>query len=471
MKPFCLNLAAALAIVATAGTGTLHAEKIAIAGATLVDVTNYGHSANDIANVVVVMDSGKIVAVGPAAKTPIPPDARRIDATGTFLVPGLIDGFGALRTQGFASAYLYEGVTTVYVATGLPGGNMDRENTILRNAAPGPRLFMSAPVTGYSETGEDPSDKPMTEHRLHDIRLSNEQLRVRVNRLADQGFRGIMIGYDVWPDQLDTIVAEAARRGLATMGELGFTSYPYAVRAGIGALFRNDLYQTELAPASAKLAVADGLTAGYQGRNHALCTIDPESAIVKDYGDQLAHAHTALMPALSLEATADLLDIPSPWIAKSSVLISPADLEVPIDRATGESGFLLSLPADRRWYVRQCALHKEMLDSQLYKSGAKFLAGSDAATYGIMPGSGLHLELALLHRIGLTPREALATATSNFADVYNWPDVGRIEPGRLADLLLLDADPRADVSALDRIRTLVFNGAVTDRAALLTTGR
>jgi pimeloyl-ACP methyl ester carboxylesterase len=47
-----------------------------------------------------------------------------------------------------------------------------------------------------------------------------------------------------------------------------------------------------------------------------------------------------------------------------------------------------------------------------------------------MPDSGLHLEL--LHRIGLSPREALAAATSHYADVYGWPDVGRIEPGRVA---------------------------------------
>jgi hypothetical protein len=121
----------------------------------------------------------------------IPPDAKRIDATGTFLVPGLIDGFGAVRTQGFANAYLYEGVTTIYVASGLSTGGGDHETRILRNAAPGPHLFLGAPMTGYSETGADPSDKAMTDHRLHDVRLSNEQLRARVDRLADHGFRGI----------------------------------------------------------------------------------------------------------------------------------------------------------------------------------------------------------------------------------------------------------------------------------------
>jgi hypothetical protein len=307
----------------------------------------------------------------------------------------------------------------------------------------------------------------MTQHRLDDVRLTSDQLRARVDELADRGFRGVTISYDVWPDQVDTIVAEANRRGLATIGELGFTSYPYAVRAGVDALLRNDQYLTELAPASAKLARADSLPAGAFAVR-ALCTVDPAASEVKEYADQLADAHTALMPTLSLEATADLLDIANPWSARSSALIQAADLDAPVDPVTGASGFLKSLPADRREHVRMCAFNKEALDGRLHAAGARYLAGSNAATYGIMPGSGLHLELALLQRIGLSPREALAAATSNFADVYGWNDVGRIEPGRDADLLLLDADPRTSASAVDHIHTIVFKGSVVDRDALLT---
>jgi hypothetical protein len=106
--------------------------------------------------------------------------------------------------------------------------------------------------------------------------------------LADQGFRGVTISYDVWSDQVDTIVAEASLCGLATIGELGFTSYPYAVHAGVGALLRNDQYLTKLAPAPAKLARADSLPGGATAVR-ALCTIDPASSGVKDYADQLAH--------------------------------------------------------------------------------------------------------------------------------------------------------------------------------------
>jgi imidazolonepropionase-like amidohydrolase len=170
-----------------------------------------------------------------------------------------------------------------------------------------------------------------------------------------------------------------------------------------------------------------------------------------------------------MEATADSLDIPNPWTAPSAAIINASDLDVPVDPKTGASGYLASLPAERRDYVRNCAWHKESLDAQLYKLGAKFLAASIAPSYGIMPGSGLHLEVFLLHRTGLTPREALAAATTNYADLYGWKDVGRIEPGRLADIVILDADPRVDTAALDHIDKVILGGTLIDRGNLLIT--
>jgi hypothetical protein len=454
-----------LGAVCAAFVAAAQAETVAVVGGTLVDVGDFGHSMHDTPDAVVVIDNGRFVAVGPAS-TPVPPGARIIDARGKFLVPGLIDGFGALRTQGYAKAYLYAGVTTVYVPTFVAGGGGDGELKIFRNALPGPRLFLGAPMTGYSMDGADPSDKPMREHRLHDRRLSNEELVTRIDRLADQGFRGLTISYDVWPDQTDVIVAEARRRGLAVLGEPAFTGYPYAVRAGVEALVHDDHYQTELAPAAAKLARADELS-GASEAYKAVCATDPASATVSAYGKQLAQSRTALMPTLSIEATADQLDVPNPWSAAVSALVRPEDLDVPVDPVTGASGWLKSLPEARRDAVRQCGWHKEQIDARLYQLGARFLAASAAATYGVMPGSGMQLELALLHRIGLTPREALAAATGNYAELYGWPDVGRVEPGRGADLLVLRDDPRQDVAALASIDVLILRGEVMDRDELL----
>jgi imidazolonepropionase-like amidohydrolase len=81
-----------------------------------------------------------------------------------------------------------------------------------------------------------------------------------------------------------------------------------------------------------------------------------------------------------------------------------------------------------------------------------------------MPGSGLHEEMRLLTVIGLTPREALASATGNYARLFR--DRGLIAPGRRADLLLLRADPRHDVAAIDHIAITMAGGRPIDPAKI-----
>jgi len=173
------------------------------------------------------------------------------------------------------------------------------------------------------------------------------------------------------------------------------------------------------------------------------------------------------MTTLSMEATADALDVPNPWSSPSAALTWAVDLDDPVDPSTGEPAFLASRTPERKKRLRDCAWHKEAFDARLYQLGAKYLAGSSATSYGIMPCSGLNRELTLLQRIGLSPREAIAAATSNFADICGWRDIGHIEPGRVSDVLILNADPRSGLAALDHIDRIIFRGAVLYRQSLL----
>lgn len=84
-----------------------------------------------------------------------------------------------------------------------------------------------------------------------------------------------------------------------------------------------------------------------------------------------------------------------------------------------------------------------------------------------MPGISLHTELELLVRMGLSPREALAAATNNYALQFGWNELGLIAPGRRADILVLDADPTASIWNARRINTLLLDGNIVDREALL----
>jgi hypothetical protein len=105
---------------------------------------------------------------------------------------------------------------------------------------------------------------------------------------------------------------------------------------------------------------------------------------------------------------------------------------------------------------------------EMHRAGVRLLAGTDAPLAYVHPGISLHDELALLVRAGLTPMQALQSATREPAAYLGALDsLGTIQPGKLADLVLLDADPLADIRNTRRIHRVIANGRVVDRAALL----
>jgi imidazolonepropionase-like amidohydrolase len=104
----------------------------------------------------------------------------------------------------------------------------------------------------------------------------------------------------------------------------------------------------------------------------------------------------------------------------------------------------------------------------MFRAGVPFMAGTDtAAGVHVFPGFSLHEELALFVRAGLTPMQALQTATLNPAKFMNrLADMGTVEQGKLADLVLLDANPIDDIDNTRKIRAVVLAGRYLDRAAL-----
>jgi Amidohydrolase family len=439
-------------------------QSIAIVGATLIDVSREGRADSDVKDSVVLVADGRIVAIGDRRRVRPPPGAKIIDAANRYIVPGLIDGFGAVRTQGFADAYLYEGVTTVIVPTAPRGAAVDGEATVL---APdnGLSVLTDAPISGYSADGDIPKVTPWAKHRLEDRRLDHAELTAQVAAAAAAGHRLIDVQIDVWPDQLDVIVAEAHRRGLAVTARLAFTSYPYGVNSGVDAFVRNDKYSLTLSRPQDFLAYADDPLGG-GGRAAARAVCSAETPDLAAFGGQLQGSHTALMPTLSMEATADDLGVPNPWTMRAAAFVVAGDLDDPVDPKSGSRPYLESQP-QRREQIQTCARRKQDIDRRLHALGAIYLAGTATPSYGVMPGGGLHGELRLLQGIGLTPREALAAATSNIAGAFRLADRGTLEAGRRADLVILTEDPRADIAAVDAISEVMVEGKFVDRGGLM----
>ena len=117
-----------------------------------------------------------------------------------------------------------------------------------------------------------------------------------------------------------------------------------------------------------------------------------------------------------------------------------------------------------RWYYGE---QMKLMRAMAASGGVEFLAGTDSPIGLMVPGFSLHDELAMLASAGLTPGEALRAATSNPARFLGMDkDLGTIEKGKIADLVLLDADPLKDIHNTTRIRAVIAEGRFYDRAAL-----
>ena len=111
------------------------ASALVLTGGTVIDVTDWGRSARDLANAVVVIQGGRITDIGLPGQVSVPKGARIIDCTGKFLIPGLVDGFAGMNSQAQANADLYMGVTTVVARADSERGFIDT------SAQPSPHIY------------------------------------------------------------------------------------------------------------------------------------------------------------------------------------------------------------------------------------------------------------------------------------------------------------------------------------------
>ena len=107
------------------------------------------------------------------------------------------------------------------------------------------------------------------------------------------------------------------------------------------------------------------------------------------------------------------------------------------------------------------------LVGMMHQAGVEFLAGTDVQNPYCFPGFSLHDELALLVKAGLTPMEVLQAATRNPARFLGQEkELGTVENGKIADLVLLEANPLEDIRNTTKINSVVLNGRLLERKAL-----
>ena len=423
---------------------------LVLAGGTLIDVSDFGKSEADIKDAVVVIQDGQIVAAGPRSKVKIPAHAQIINASGKYIVPGLIDGFAAMSNQAQANAYLYMGVTSIVSNIGA----QDRRRLpLFLNAKPSPRIYKLASI-GYAR---DKDGKPR--------QFSEAETMKQLESLAQDGVKVLLVHYPITPERTRQIVRRAHELGLVTIGELGFTSYHEAVEAGVDSFVHSSRYSMEIAPPEMRIAVA-GSPFGQPRYDYYkfLTLLNPEDSKLKQYAAFLASSPAALIPTLSLEYL-DLPDHDNPWKEPVAAILDPKDIHLPANPLTGNRDSQTENLADA--FPPGMAQTIMGIEERYRRAGAKYLTGSGTSAFGTMPGISLHTELQLLIRIGVPPRQALAASTGNFGEIYRWKKVGQVKAGYNADLLVLNENPVKDISNLKKIRLVILNGEILDREKLL----
>jgi hypothetical protein len=436
------------------------APALAITGATLIDVSDRGRATHDVPDAVVVIQGDRITAAGPTATTPIPPGATILARPGKFIIPGLVDGFTGLQNQAEANAELYEGVTTIV------GSGDDRRGHLYEHADPSPHLY-ALDSAGSTDDFSLLRDQPAWHDKLADgttpHELPPEETTRQLQATAARGTRVIWIGHNITPANTAAIISQSRKLGMATYGEFVATPYQAAIENGVDALLHMSRYELGLAPSALlpKLTTApEGHDANYA---YAAAISQPaDGEAVRQYGTLVAQSGTALIPTFSLFYTS-LPDHRNLWKEKAASIIDPHTLVLNSDPDTGDMD---DTPAQHEKFEHGTNL-LWAINGTLMAQKPLYLAASGASTLGALPGIALHVELELLVRRGLTPRQALAAATSNYAAKFGWHELGAVEAGRRADLLVLDADPTQDVRNADRIADVVLAGTVLDRAKLL----
>jgi len=481
MRPeriFLLMIAGALICVpALASQTPVAPTPLVLTGGTVIDVSDWGRSANDLTNAVVIIQGDKITDVGPASTLPIPKGAHVIDCTGKFIIPGLVDGFEGMNSQAEASANLYLGVTTAVVSSDKYRGHVDFA------VSPSPHLYL------LDSVGTTDDWSLLIGHNGwastlrvigHPTELSPEETQRQLADTAKLGTKAVYLGHDLTAVNTQWIIAQAHQMGLVTYGEFVATPYRVGIEAGVDVLLHMGQYELGLIPDELQVPLVDdpegsaATTAyGYSER------LPPTDLHVARYARFIASHHAALMPTFAMY----YLRLPGHrnlWNEPAAALLDPARMFNPPDRKTGEMDYPLPtwarhLPGVAQRYEEeslrkksdQAAMRLWRLNQAMFSAFPHYLAASGALVDGSFPGISLHVELEMLVRLGLTPREALAAATNNYAIQFNWTELGEVAPGRRADVLVVDGDPTLNIWNARRISTLILGGNVIDRQSLL----
>jgi len=421
-----------------------------------------------------LIEGGKIASVGLDSSLRVPDGAQVINATGKFLIPGLADMHVHLTGAGepygsrqfILPLLVANGVTTVRDMGGKVELLKQLREEIDGGKHLGPQIFFTGPYLD----GDPPGYQPAI------VVKTPAEARSAVDQLAREHVDFIKTQSRLERDPYFAIAEESRKKGIRFVGHVpDRVSVLEASRAGqasiehltgvlLGCSSKEDeLRREEFDPGPANATPQQSLARFRAWQRKLLDSYAPEQA-------------TTLFRTFAANGT---------WQVPTFPIIVHFGFLTPRTDLSGDSR-MAYVPQNERPLWRQgvkermefrtepdFALREEVvkryleLTGKMQSMGVRIMAGTDTAAANVFPGSSLHEDLAFLVQAGLTPMQALQAATKNPAEFLGRQQMqGTIEPGKRADLILLDANPLDDIRNTQRIRVVVLQGKLLDRNAL-----
>jgi len=414
-------------------------EILVLNGATLID-GNGGPPRAD--SVIVINDNQKIIAITNQTNFRDNSSSLRNDdngsqitervlnLTGKYIIPGLFDmhahvagvrknSYDQATSENMLGMLLNYGVTTVR----NPGGPTN-ETLLLREEVHngnlrGPEIFTAGRLVNTAEFPIPFVEKQVT---------TEEEVREEVRNQAAAGVDYIKLYVGLKPDLVKAAVDEAHRQGIKVIGHLYLTSWTDAANLGI-----------------------DFLTHGV-----------PVSPFLLSEGEQRIFNRTGGGP-FDHSLWLDLVDLNS--IEIRNMIEGLVQNQIPVDPTLNvyEAIFVKQSFADPQNEQRWSKVLQ--LTNMMHDRGVKILSGTDIPNFELVPGESLHHELELLVEAGINASDVIKIATKNGAEALNVINqTGTIEPGKLADILILSANPIEDIENTKMIDAVISNGRIIEKS-------
>jgi imidazolonepropionase-like amidohydrolase len=419
-------------------------------------------------NQAIVIQDGKIVAIGDAADVKTPDHAQVVNLSGYSVIPGLVgmhnhlhytadqsqDAPGQLINSIVFSAprlYLAAGVTTMRTTGSIePYAELNLKRKIDAGQSPGPKIDVTAPYL------EGPNGFLTQMHEL----TGPDDARRMVNFWADSGATSFKAYMNITREELRAAAEEAHKRHLKITGHLCSVGFREAVEAGIDNLEHGFLIDTEFIPGKKPDQCPPGGGIG----SPEFLALDPKGTQMQDLFRFLIEHHVAITSTLPVfeqfvpgrpPLQQRVLDAMLPE-ARSNYLT--ARVQVHSDPQNGFAAIF----------------KKEMeLEHAFAQAGGLLLSGPDPSGIGgTLPGFGDQRGVELLVEAGFTPVEAIRISTLNGAEFEGKADsIGSLAVGKTADIVVIHGDPSANINDIEKVEIVFKDGVGYDPTKLLDSVR